>query len=147
VPCRRHRAGRIPETEEVAMSRSVDLFIDAGLSLEELAAELGRVLGTPLAAQPDQAGWLVQQGQVQATLAEHPYGDDGDLLFSHYRFALSARVANEVRPHETAEAAFLRRVALKIQQGPGWLLLLVHDLQYRERLEAAGASNGGGGAT
>ena len=76
---------------------------------------------------------MLQEGDVEATLAEHPYCDDGDLPFSRYRFALSARVPNDVRPHDTAEAALLRRVAQQIQQGPAWPVLLVHDLQYRDR--------------
>jgi hypothetical protein len=115
------------------MSRSVDLFIDADIPLDELAGALERHTGTPLVPEPDETRWILEEGDTRATLAEHPYGDDGDLLFTRYRFALSARVANDVRPHDTAEAALLRRVALKIQQGPTWPVLLVHDLQYRDR--------------
>jgi hypothetical protein len=124
------------------MSRSVDLFIDADVCPDELAAALGRLAGAPLVAEPDSARWHLQEGEAQATLAEHPYGDDGSLLFSRYRFALSARLPNEVRPHDTAEAALLRRIAQKIQQGPGWPVLLVHDLQYRDRPDAAGPNDG-----
>jgi hypothetical protein len=115
------------------MSRSVDLFIDADISLDDLAGALAQHAGTPLVPEPDQASWVLQDGETRATLAEHPYGDDGDLLFTRYRFALSARVSNDVRPHDTAEAALLRRIALKIQQGPTWPVLLVHDLQYRDQ--------------
>jgi hypothetical protein len=121
------------------MSRSVDLFIDADVSLDELASALGCQADSPLV--PDEAGWRLQEGDAQAVLAEHPYDDDGDLPFTRYRYALSARVPNDVRPHATAEAALLRRVALKVQQGPGWPVLLVHDLQYRDRPDAA--ANGG----
>ena len=115
------------------MSRSVDLFIDADLSLDELAGALGRHLGSPLSREADGRGWRLHDGDVQATLAEHSYGDDADLLFTRYRFALSARLANDVRPHDTAEAACLRRIAQQIQRGPAWPVLLVHDLQYRDR--------------
>jgi hypothetical protein len=128
------------------MSRSVDLFIDADVPLEDLASALERHAGLPLVAEPDQARWVLQDGDTRATLAEHPYGDDGDLLFTRYRFALSARVSNDVRPHETAEAALLRRIAQKIQQGPTWPVLLVHDLQYRDRpheSRSAGAAGAG----
>jgi hypothetical protein len=138
-------AGRFSRTEEDAMSRSVDLFIDADVSLEDLAAALGRLLSTPLVAEPDRPGWVLREEELRAVLAEHPYGDDGDLLFTRYRFALSARVSNDVRPHDAPEAAWLRRVALKIQQGPTWPVLLVHDLQYRERLDTAAPD--GAGAT
>ena len=99
------------------MSRSVDLFIDADLPLDELAGALGRQTGSSLVPEADQARWVLQEGDARATLAEHPYCDDGDLPFSRYRFALSARVSNDVRPHDTAEAALLRRVAHQIQQG------------------------------
>lgn len=125
------------------MSRSVDLFIDADMSLEELAGALGQFTGKPLTACDEQAAWLLQEGDTRATLAEHPYGDDGDLFFTRYRFALSAGVANDARTHDTPEAALLRRVAQKIQEGqktqpgPTWPVLLVHDLQYRERVAAS----------
>jgi hypothetical protein len=118
------------------MSRTVDLFIDAEMSLEELSGALGQLTGTPLRASDEPAGWLLQEGDTRATLAEHPYGDDGDLLFTRYRFALSARVANDARTHDSQEAALLRRVAQKIQQGPTWPVLLVHDLQNRDRVTA-----------
>ena len=123
------------------MSRSVDLFIDADVPLDDLADALGRHAGMPLVAEPDQARWLLKDGEAQATLAEHPYGDDGNLLFTRYRFALSARVANDARVHDTAESALLRRVAQKIQQGPAWPVLLVHDLQYRDRADLAGRTD------
>jgi hypothetical protein len=136
------------------MSRSVDLFIESDLPLDELAGALGGHVGTPLAAEPDGRGWRLTEGAVEAVLAEHAYRDDGELIFSRYRFTLSARLANEVRPHDTAEAALLRRVAQLIQRGPAWPVLLVHDLQYRDRLAAGGpaagsdaASPGGGART
>jgi hypothetical protein len=114
------------------VSRSVDLFIDAGLSLDELAEALGSQIGSPLVAEGGN-GWVFAEGPVRAILGEHPYVDDGELLFSRYRFVLSARIANEGRPQDSPEAASLRRVAQKIQQGSGWPVLVVHDLQYRDR--------------
>ena len=115
------------------MSRSVDLFIDADLSLDELADGVGRQVGSPLAVEPDGRSWRLTDGEVHAVLSEHRYRDDGDLPLRRYRFALSARLPNDVRPHDTAEATMLRRVAQQIQRGPGWPVLLVHDLQYRDR--------------
>jgi hypothetical protein len=132
-------ASSTEDLEDFAMSRSVDLFIDADVPLEELAGALGRQLGAPLAIEPDQTAWRLRDGEVEAILAEHPYGDDGELLFTRYRFALSARLANDVRPHDTPEAGLLRRIAQKIQQGPAWPVLLVHDLQYRDNPVGAGA--------
>ena len=70
------------------MSRSVDLFIDAEIPLDELAGALGQHTGTQLVPEPDQARWVLEEGNTRATLAEHPYGDDGELLFTRYRFAL-----------------------------------------------------------
>jgi hypothetical protein len=126
------------------MSRSVDLFIDVDASLEELADGLGRLLGSRLVAEVDRPAWLLKDGEAGALLVEHQFHDDGDLLFTRYRFALSAQVSNQARPYDTAEAGLLRRVAQKIQQGPAWPVLLVHDLQYRERLEAAGSPGDAG---
>jgi hypothetical protein len=132
------------------MSRSVDLFIDADLPLDEVADGVGRQVGSPLLVEPDGRGWRLSAGEVHAVLSEHRYRDDGDLPLSRYRFALSARLPNDVRPHDTAEANLLRRVAQLIQRGPGWPVLLVHDLQYRDRPVGAASPNGrsaGGAAT
>ena len=126
------------------MSRSVDLFIDADLSLDELAGGVGRQVGSPLVLEPDGRCWRLTDGEVHAVLADNRYRDDGDLSLSRYRFALSARLPNDVRPHDTAEASLLRRVAQQIQRGPGWPVLLVHDLQYRDRLVGAGPASGRG---
>jgi hypothetical protein len=125
------------------MSRSVDLFIDVDASLDELADGLGRLVGTRLVAEADRPAWLLKDGEARAVLLEHPFRDDGDLLFTRYRFALSAQVSKEARPYDAAEAALLRRVAHTIQQGPAWPVLLVHDLQYRERLEAGSPGDAG----
>jgi hypothetical protein len=126
------------------MSRSVDLFIDANVSLEEMSEALGPYLGGPFS--PDGgARWVFDQGQLRVLLSAHPYRDDGELLFSRYRFALSARIANDGRPQDSPEAALLRRVAGQIGQGPAWPSLVVHDLQYRDGA-AASAPTGGGDA-
>ena len=88
------------------MSRSVDLFIDADLSLDELAERRGppaRLAARRRGRRPRLAAHATATSRP--SLAEHPYGDDGDLFFSRYRFALSARLPNDVRPHDTAEAA------------------------------------------
>jgi len=118
------------------MSRSVDLFINADVPLDQMAEALGRHIGTALVADGD-GRWLLRDGPMQAVLAEHPYGDDGELLFTRYRFALSARVTGDGRPQDSPEAALLRRVAEAIQHGPGWLVLMVLDLQYRDGAAAS----------
>jgi hypothetical protein len=131
------------------MSRSVDLFIDADVSLAEMSGVLGECLGAPLRPE-GLSEWVFDQGQVQAKLSEHPYRDDGELLFSRYRFVVSTRVANDVRPQDSPQAALLRQLAHKIQQGPAWPLLVVHDLQYRDGLPAPAPSvhveDGAGGS-
>jgi hypothetical protein len=131
VPIRRIRRPDAHYEEVVVMSRSVDLFIDAEMSLEEMAEALGRCIGVALRS--DDAGWPLDDGSIHAVLSEHPYQDDGDLVLSRYRFVVSARVANDGRPQDSAEAAFLRRVAGQIHRGPAWPVLVVLDLQYRDR--------------
>jgi hypothetical protein len=124
------------------MSRSVDLFIDADVSLEEMSEVLGRYLGGPLRPDGD-ARWVFDQGELRVLLSEHPYRDDGELLFSRYRFALSARVANDGRPQDSPEAGLLRSVAGQIQRGPAWPFLVVHDLQYRDGVAATAPTAAG----
>lgn len=114
------------------MSRSVDLFIDADMTLDDFAVALRERLELRLTHDLEQCRWLLSDGDVTAVLHEHPYADDRQLPFTRYRFALSARVPNETRPQDSAQAACLRRVAAKIQQGPAWPQLLVLDLQFKD---------------
>jgi hypothetical protein len=115
------------------MSRSVDLFIDADAPLEEVAASLSKLLGSPFAEGPGSRTWLLREGTVEAVLSCHPFVDDGELLLSRYRYALSARVANDVRIQDAPETALLRHVADRVQRGSHLPALLVFDLQYREQ--------------
>ena len=114
------------------MSRSVDLFIDADLTLDELARQLSEQIGVQLQRDPDRPQWVLEDGQTVARLSEHPYGDDADLLLSRYRYALSAAVANGARPLDTPAAALLRKLSQQLHSGTPWRVLLVVDLQYRE---------------
>jgi hypothetical protein len=124
------------------MSRSVDLFISAPEPLDELATEVGRIIGRGLVRMAGPDRWLLEEDGVGAVLSAHAYADDGNLFFSHYRYALSARVGNSSRPQDSAEAALLRRVAHKLQSGSKWPVLLVLDLQYRDqKAEAAEPSD------
>ena len=132
------------------MSRSVDLFIDVAVPIEELAAKLGDLAGVTLTRVADAADdaeggehWVLEDGSVRAVLAAHPYVDDGELVFSHYRYALSARVANSARPQDAPETFLLRRLADKVLHGAGLPALLVLDLQYRDRGQVAGPNGSG----
>jgi hypothetical protein len=127
------------------MSRSVDLFVGTDLPLHQLAIEMGSHIGCRLVADAEKPQWTLREGDVAATLAEHPYANDTNLPLTRYRYALSARVANTARPGDTPEAAMLRRVAHKIQQGPGWPVLLVLDLQYRDGTSTSEAETAGSG--
>ncbi len=114
------------------MSRSVDLFVDASQPIDEMAATLGDLMDSTPVKDPT-SGWVLTDGEVEATLVEHPFVDDGDLPFSHFKYALSARVSDVVRLPDSPAAAYLRRVADRIQRGLGWPVLLVLDLQFRDR--------------
>jgi hypothetical protein len=115
------------------MSRSIDLFFDAGPPPDEVATALGRLLGSNLTEDPETGAWLLSRGEVQAHLTEHRYADDGDLPFTRFRYSLSARVANTVRPQDAPATALLREIADLAQHRLGWPVLLVMDLQYRDQ--------------
>jgi hypothetical protein len=115
------------------MSRSIDLFIDAAQPPDEVAAALGRLLESNLIEDPDTGAWLLSHGDVQADLTEHRYADDGELTFSRFRYSLSARVPNTVRPQDAPATTLLRRIAGLTQRQLGWPVLLVIDLQYRDQ--------------
>lgn len=114
------------------MSRSVDLFIDADLPLERLAAELGQRLDAAVAEDPGSSRWRLQLGEVTAHLGPHPYVDDRDLLLSRYRYALSARVVGDEALPDAREATVLRRASQVLRRETPWRLLLVLDLHYRD---------------
>jgi hypothetical protein len=122
------------------MSRSVDLFIDAAQPIDDMAATLGDLMGSAPVKDPESCGWVLSEGEVHATLAEHPFVDDGDLPFAHFKYALSARVSDVARLQDSPAAAYLRRVADRIQRGLGLPVLLVLDLQYRDQGGPAGAA-------
>lgn len=127
------------------MSRSVDLFIQSTLPIDELADTIGRHLEKTLAPGPAADSWVLSDSSVEAVLRAHPYVDDGELLLSHYPYALSASVPNDVRLHDAPATELLRRVADRLQRGEGIAVLLVLDLQYRDRTSqpaAAATTNG-----
>jgi hypothetical protein len=119
------------------VSRSVDLFICYDQSIQELATAIGRLMEKELTPGPGVDTWVLQEGDVEVLLREHPYVDDGELLLSSYRFALSGSVPNDVRPQDAKTTEFLRRVADRLHRGDGVLVLLVLDLQYRDRAPTA----------
>jgi hypothetical protein len=114
------------------MSRSVDLFIAARHSLDEVAAELTQKLELTARMEADGSRYLVTHEGVAMVLHRHPYVDDEGLPFSRYPYALSASVRQDARPQDSTEAAVLRRLAQRIQQALTWPVLLVLDLQFRD---------------
>jgi hypothetical protein len=92
------------------------------------------MLGSPLTPNPGEESFVVRHGDVVAELATHGFVDDGDLLLSRYRYALSSQVPSDVRPQDTPEAALLRRLGQAVRERGLFPVLLVMDLQYRERL-------------
>lgn len=122
------------------MSRSVDLFIAAPESLDAVAAKIGELANANVGVGPG-GRWVVRDGETSATLCDHQYVDDGELLLSRYQYVLSGRTDSTSRPQDTPVAELLRRIASVLQCGTSWGVLLVLDLQYREKL-AAGGSGG-----
>lgn len=117
------------------MSRSVDLFIDLEPPIESVAAAIHRLCGIALEPGEVPDTWSLEEGEVHADLHAHPYVDDGQLLLGRYRWALSCRVANGVRLTDAPETSLLRLVSEALHNG-GVPVLLVHDLQYRDRVAA-----------
>ena len=120
------------------MKRSIDLFVDSDLPLEELAEELSELSGLAAKRSGDGSEWSIEQGEVRARLGTHPFLDDGDLCLSRYAYALSCRVPSETRLADAPETVLLRMVSEALQKG-GVGSLLVHDLQYRDRVGVAQA--------
>ena len=118
------------------MSRSVDLFIRSAQPIEEFVSALSRATGVVPTPGALPGTWSVEEGGVHAELRSHPYVDGGDLVLERYQYALSARVGDGTRPADSAEANFLRVVGEALRKA-GIASLLVHDLQYRDRVKVA----------
>lgn len=128
------------------MSRSVDLFIDSTKPIDELAAEVSRAASVTLAPGELPGTWALDAQDVHAELHTHPYVDDGDLVLSRYRYALSARVAHDRRLADASETMLLRLVSESLRRS-GIPSLLVLDLQYRDRGAPASADGAAGDGT
>jgi hypothetical protein len=111
------------------MSRCIDLFIDAPVPLDELAAALGRLIGIPFVGAVKGCQWVLRDGEAAAVLAEHGFDDDRHLRLSRYRYDLFARVdADSVV--DCAETELFRRVFAAIRADGTYPALLVFDLQH-----------------
>lgn len=115
------------------MSRSVDLFIDLEPPIESAAEAIRHASGLTLQPGDVPGTWSLDEGEVHAELHAHPYVDDGQLLLGRYRWALSCRVAHGLRLADAPETTLLRLVSEALHQA-GVAVLLVHDLQYRDRV-------------
>ncbi|MGH9076101.1 MAG: hypothetical protein ACRDY0_01375 [Acidimicrobiales bacterium] len=114
------------------MSRTIDLFIDSPLGLEELAHCLAALTRATSRTRQDGCAEL-SAGPVSAELAEHRYVDDGGLCLSRYRYALSARfAAAEGGAGDCPEVAFVRRTGDLVRQRMGVPALVVMDLEMRD---------------
>lgn len=111
------------------MPRSVDLFIASQDPLETVAQAVGGIEGVRLTARD--GTWQVQDGEVHAVLGAHVHSSDHEVPLGGYQYVASAEVPDTVRPQDSAQAALLRKVAQRLQDGPSTLVLMVLDLQYR----------------
>lgn len=115
------------------MSRSIDLFIRSPKPIDEVAPEVARLTGMTFTAGRVPGTCSVEEGGVHAELHSHPYIDDGELLLERYQYALSTRVPEGTRTADSSQASLLRMVSEALRKG-GIESLLVHDLQYRDRV-------------
>lgn len=115
------------------MSRSIDLFIECPKPIDEVASELARTTRMTLTPGTLPATWSLEEDGVHAELRAHPYIDDGDLVLERYQYVLSCRVSDGRRLTDSPEANLLRMVSEALhKEGIG--SLIVHDLQYRDRV-------------
>ena len=111
------------------MSRTVDLFVDSDQPLEQVASQLSELTGLPLVASPDRSRFVLQEGGVNAHLAEHDFLDDDDLPLSEFRYVLSASVKGVGSIDDSPEVACLRRVNALLREMATMPSLLVIDLE------------------
>jgi hypothetical protein len=112
------------------MSRSIDLFIDAPLDLDQLAAEITRLTGLTFAQVPGTPRHALHSGDVVAMLGDHDFVDDRELLFSRYRYVVTTTVASDRSINDSPQAALLRRIFSALKADHKFPSLLVFDLQH-----------------
>lgn len=117
------------------MSRSIDLFIESKKTAVEAAEQIGQLTGFTLTAGGEPDTWSLEEGGISAEFAANHYIDDGDLLLGRYGYVLSARVPSDVRLADAPETSLLRTVSEALHKG-GMTTLLVHDLQYHDRVSS-----------
>jgi hypothetical protein len=111
------------------VSRCIDLFIDAPVELDDLAAELRELTGLIFTPDPEGGGYLTRQGDVLLSMGEHDFVDDRHLPLSSYRYDLYARVSTS-HPLDSPEAHLLRHVLSRLNSNGRHPALLVFDLQH-----------------
>jgi hypothetical protein len=112
------------------MSRSIDLFIDAPPGLDDLSEHLAELTGLAFEPIPGTPRRVLRSGGVTVELADHDFVDDRDLLFSRYRYVLTAVVPAGQSVNESGEAALLRQVFAAVKADNRFGSLLVFDLQH-----------------
>ena len=73
---------------------------------------------------------MLQSGDLHVELSEHDFVDDREMLFSRYRYVLSATVASDRSVNDSPQAALLRRVFSALKADHRFPSLLVFDLQH-----------------
>ena len=114
------------------MSRSVDLFIDSPLTVDELGKRLAALTRGSSQSASDAGSVELRAGAVTAELAAHHYVDDGALRLSRYRYALSTRFSLAGSLNDCPEVIFVRHVAELVRQRLGAPALVVLDLELRD---------------
>jgi len=112
------------------MSRSIDLFIDAPVDLDQMAAEITMLTGHGFAEVPGRRGRVLSTSDVVAELDDHDFVDDRDMLFSRYRYVLTATVPPGRAVNDSPQAVLLRQVFSAVKADHRYPALLVFDLQH-----------------
>jgi hypothetical protein len=112
------------------MSRSIDLFIDAPLELDQLAEEITKLTGFTFAQVPGTSHLVLQNADVVAELGVHDFVDDRELLFTRYRYVVTAAVGSDRSVNDSPQAAVLRRIFATLKADHRFPSLLVFDLQH-----------------
>ena len=111
------------------MPRTVDLFLASDQPLARVAAQMAALTSARFVASPDQAHFVVHDGDVVAYLTGHDFLDDDDLPLSEFRYVLSASVPPGMSIEDSRELSFLRRVNAGLRQSGAFASLLVIDLE------------------
>jgi hypothetical protein len=115
--------------------RSVDIFAESEVSLEDFVQDIEKLLGIKLQriSEGEEIFYEFRDPHVVFTVGTHDLANDRDMNFEDYRYHLSARALNISTEEERKKwrDEFARVIFQKLKTTQNYHLILVEDTQVK----------------